>query len=287
MPPKRRPPFKPSSRSKASSRSVTSSRSHTSRRTSGGSSTTHHSRASISGPSQPRPRAHIAAQPRPFVSNSASIRAPSESVARDEQDHTLNEVVMAVDLTPKGTVGCCYYVARDEMMFFMEDIQIGDVDVADALRMYIDPTIILVSTKIDDSVIDRFDPKTESGDSLSGDNDQFRLPFLLEVRPPSEFLYDAARSKLVNLHLGEEDGTRVSFNVPGELNAGNHLDDESVAGQQGQLLRLAGWIDVESRVTVSPHVWWLSHFLIHWPGWLLWSINLIPPTSACRCLPSW
>jgi DNA mismatch repair protein MSH5 len=256
MPPKRRPPFKPSSRSKASSRSVTSSRSHTSRRTSGGSSTTHHSRASISGPSQPRPRAHIAAQPRPFVSNSASIRAPSESVARDEQDHTLNEVVMAVDLTPKGTVGCCYYVARDEKMFFMEDIQIGDVDVADALRMYIDPTIILVSTKIDDSVIDRFDPKTE-------------------------------RSKLVNLHLGEEDGTRVSFNVPGELNAGNHLDDESVAGQQGQLLRLAGWIDVESRVTVSPHVWWLSHFLIHWPGWLLWSINLIPPTSACRCLPSW
>jgi DNA mismatch repair protein MSH5 len=120
-----------------------------------------------------------------------------------------------------------------------------------AVKLFIDPTIILVSTKVDDSVIDRFDPESKSGDLLSGDNDQFRLPFVLEVRPPSEFYYDAAKSKLVNLHLGEEDGTYISFNVPGELAANVHLSDDNVAGQQGQLLRLSGWIDIESRVTVS------------------------------------
>ena len=185
------------------------------------------------------------------MNDSTSTPAPSESVARDEQDDTLNEVIMAVDLTPRGTVGCCYYVARVEKMFFMEDIQMGDVDVVDALRLFIDPTVIVVSTKIDDAVIDRFDPEAKNGGSVSGDNDQFRLPFLLEVRPPSEFLYDSARSKLVNLRLGDENGTRVSFNVPGELAAVDQLNDEDVAGTQGQLLRLAGWIDVESRVTVS------------------------------------
>lgn len=138
-------------------------------------------------------------------------------------------------------------------MFFMEDIQMGDVEVVDALRMYINPTTILVSTKIDDTVIDRFDPEARNNGSVSGDNDQFRLPFLLEVRPPSEFYYDASRSKLVKLRLGEKHGTQVRFNVPGEIAAGNHIDDDNVAGQQGQLLRLAGWIDVDSRVTVRTH----------------------------------
>ncbi|KAI4708272.1 hypothetical protein J4E89_006894 [Alternaria sp. Ai002NY15] len=156
---------------------------------------------------------------------------------------------MAVDMTPRGTVGCCYYVARDEKLYFMEDIQCGDVDVIDSLRTFIEPTVILVSTKIDDKVIDRFDPEARS-DCASSDNDQFRLPFLLEVRPPNEFSYDAAKSKLVSLRLGDENGTRVSFNIPGELASMNHLDEEGTLGQQGQLLRLAGWIDLDSRSTV-------------------------------------
>lgn len=265
MAPGRKAPSKVPFRAKSSTRSVasgrsttgrsiTSARNNASRRTSGGSTTTGRSRNSASRHRPQQQQQQSRAQPEQFVQNSESTRAASESVAQDERDDTLNEIIMAVDLSPGATVGCCYYVARDEKMFFMEDIQMGDVDVVDALRMFIDPTIILVSTKIDDTVIDRFDPEAKNGSSVSGDNDQFRLPFILEVRPPSEFYYDAAKSKLVNLRLGEEHGTRVSFNVPGELAAGNHVDDDNVASQQGQLLRLAGWVDVESRVTVSAIV---------------------------------
>jgi DNA mismatch repair protein MSH5 len=124
------------------------------------------------------------------------------------------------------------------------------------VRTFIEPTVILVSTKIDDKVIERFNPEASSADCASSDNDQFRLPFLLEVRPPNEFSYDTAKSKLVSLRLGEESGTRVSFNIPGELAPMNHLDEEGTVGQQGQLLRLAGWIDLESRSTVfSRSVW--------------------------------
>ena len=50
----------------------------------------------------------------------------------NDNDGTLNETVMAVDLTPCGTVGCCYYVARDEKMYFMEDTQCGNVDVVES-----------------------------------------------------------------------------------------------------------------------------------------------------------
>lgn len=98
-------------------------------------------------------------------------------------------------------------------------------------------------------MIDRFDPEAKSGESISGNNDQFRLPFLLDVRPPNEFYYDAAKNKLTTLKFGEDDGTQVSFNVPGD-HPGS-FDDDNVHCRQGQLLRLAGWVDVESRTTVS------------------------------------
>ena len=117
------------------------------------------------------------------------------------------------------------------------------------VKTFIDPTVILVSTKIDDAVIDRFDPEAKSGGSVSSSNDQFRLPFLLDVRPPSEFYYDAAKSKLMTLRLGEDDGTQIDFNVSGDHSAGH--DDDGAHRHQGRLLRLAGWIDMESRVTVS------------------------------------
>ncbi|KAL6704002.1 hypothetical protein ACN47E_008853 [Coniothyrium glycines] len=198
-------------------------------------------------------------QPRggPFP-DSTSSDAPCEASASeieqelaDGHDDTLNEVIMSIDLTPRGSVGCCYYVAREEILYFMEDIQFGDVDVVDSLRLLADPTVILISTKIDDSVVDRFDPGSKNGASINGDNDQFRLPFLLEVRPPSEFSYVTAKSKLVGLRLGQQDGVQINFHVPGEFATAHQFDDDNTTSQQGQLLRLAGWIDLESRITVG------------------------------------
>jgi DNA mismatch repair protein MSH5 len=91
---------------------------------------------------------------------------------------------MAVDLKEKGTVGCCYYVAREEKMYFMEEVKLGGIDVVDiceflfvftcnlsnfsTVKVYIEPTIILVSSKVDDAVIDKFDPEARSGTSDIG-----------------------------------------------------------------------------------------------------------------------
>ncbi|KAF1835488.1 hypothetical protein BDW02DRAFT_495713 [Decorospora gaudefroyi] len=233
------------------SRGSTSSHSST-RRISGSTTRSHRSSAQSASTARARPSVrHVQIQRDPLP-DSASLETPSEAHHdADGGDDTLNEVIMAIDLTPRGTVGCCYYVARDETLYFMEDIQFGGADVVDTLRIFIDPTVILVSTKIDDTVIDRFDPEARSGESITGDNDQFRLPFVLDVRPPGEFYYEAAKSKLVSLRLGESNSTRVRFNVPGELAAVDPMDNESTVGQQGQLLRLAGWIDLESRLTVG------------------------------------
>lgn len=44
----------------------------------------------------------------------------------------LSEVIMAVNLTDRGAIGCAYYVAQTETLYFMEDVQMGDVDMVDS-----------------------------------------------------------------------------------------------------------------------------------------------------------
>ncbi|KAK0810311.1 hypothetical protein LTR02_005716 [Friedmanniomyces endolithicus] len=169
----------------------------------------------------------------------ARSRATTEAPPEDHEDHAenLSEVVMAVNLTERGTVGCAYYVAREEKLYFLEDVKLGGPNIVDQLKLFIDPTVVLVSTRCDEEVINRLDPESrKSGASTDGrSTDQTRLPYMLECRPGAEFGYDSARNKLVNLRLGQQGGPRVTFVVPGD----------------GQLLRLSGWINVESRTTVG------------------------------------
>ena len=75
---------------------------------------------------------HMDSTPTHTTSESASRNVVGDN--EDAGDDTLNEVIMAVDLSPRGTVGCCYYVARDEKLYFMEDIEFGDVDVVDSCK---------------------------------------------------------------------------------------------------------------------------------------------------------
>lgn len=39
---------------------------------------------------------------------------------------------MAVDVRERGTVGCSYYVARLEKLYFMEDVKLGGIEIVDA-----------------------------------------------------------------------------------------------------------------------------------------------------------
>lgn len=77
---------------------------------------------------------------RPTTSR-ATLHAPSEVTLITSEhtlgadDDTLNEIVMSLDLTQKGTVGCSYYVARHEKLYLMEDLHFGGVDAVDACTL--------------------------------------------------------------------------------------------------------------------------------------------------------
>jgi DNA mismatch repair protein MSH5 len=47
----------------------------------------------------------------------------------------LNEVVMAADMRKNGTVGCAYYVAREETLYLMPDALLGGKDTLDTRKV--------------------------------------------------------------------------------------------------------------------------------------------------------
>lgn len=116
---------------------------------------------------------------------------------------------------------------------------------------------MLVSTKCNEDLINQLDPDpAQDRDSapIQRNRDTTRLPYLLECRPNAEFGYDSSRKRLIGLNIGQRDGPRVTFVVPGDIvpqTGSRTADDFELPDRQGQLLRLSGWINLESRLTVG------------------------------------
>jgi DNA mismatch repair protein MSH5 len=146
----------------------------------------------------------------------------------DSDDDDSEDVIMAVD--QRGSkIGCCYYTYATETLSFMEDISLPSSDCIDALKFQINPKTLLLPSRLNEI------------DGAAGEE----LPYRLLIRPSNEFAYDSARCKLIALRIGEEQGPDVV--VPADLH------DVSADGGQsrGNLLKLAAWVDMESRVTVG------------------------------------
>lgn len=123
-----------------------------------------------------------------------------------------------------------------------------------SVKLFIEPTVILVSTKCNEEAINRLDPELRTQRaSVDARSDQTRLPYLLECRPNAEFGYESGKVKLANLHIGLPDGPTVTYVVPGDVVANDdfpaHEDEKS--GRQCAILRLAGLVNMDSRITVG------------------------------------
>lgn len=65
----------------------------------------------------------------------ARQRAGDHNAELDPDADSLNEVVMAVDIRDRGTVGCSYYVAREEKLYFMEDAKLCGLEIIEACKV--------------------------------------------------------------------------------------------------------------------------------------------------------
>ncbi len=81
------------------------------------------------------------------------IETEDEIQAREDSD-AMNEVILAIDMRDRGTIGCAYYVAREEKLCLMEDIKMAGLDIIDTLKLHAEPTLILISTRSDEKLED-------------------------------------------------------------------------------------------------------------------------------------
>lgn len=81
-------------------------------------------KSNYSGPSSQAPISEM--------SEAADALEDDANVQDREIDDALDQVIMAVDMHDKETVGCCYYVAKEEKLYMMDDVKYGGIEVVDA-----------------------------------------------------------------------------------------------------------------------------------------------------------
>lgn len=69
----------------------------------------------------------------PLIPESEAQAVPQQYAEIDaqEDEESIAEVVMAVDMRDKGAIGCCYYVAANEALYMMADISSAGLEVID------------------------------------------------------------------------------------------------------------------------------------------------------------
>ena len=74
------------------------------------------------------------------------------------------------------------------------------------------------------------------------------------MRPSTEYSYERAKKKLVDLHVGEDEGSRTGFMVPGDDDTYNHQSCVMWPGfssHQGSVLRLSTRVDFDSHLSIG------------------------------------
>lgn len=196
----------------------------------------------------------------------------AEIQAREDSD-AMNEVILAVDMRDRGTIGCAYYIAREEKLCLMEDIKMAGLDIIDNLKLHAQPTLILISTRSDESIEEHLAKDArgiDRGDEASKALPPFWLQFLtcsikddvfgsyiLDSRASVEFNDAKAKDKLINLELSADEALNITFTTSGDDAVRGLAHDDRTSGsmgRQGRLLRLASWIDLDSKVTVCSRI---------------------------------
>ncbi|ETN41594.1 uncharacterized protein HMPREF1541_03530 [Cyphellophora europaea CBS 101466] len=161
---------------------------------------------------------------------------------------------MALDVRDRGTIGCAYYIAREERLFCLEDVPNGGVEVSEKLKLDVHPTVILVSTRHEALSETLSRPQAVHEGSLLDYNSQTRpTPYKVDLRPNPEFNYEGALDKLSRLGTLHAD-TSVQFLAPGDddtFEGTPGTPDFGLSSRQGALIQVSAWLDLDSKVSIG------------------------------------
>ncbi|KAI0197764.1 muts domain V-domain-containing protein [Astrocystis sublimbata] len=198
---------------------------------------------SQSSPSLPPPGGHsIRLAPTP-----QDVQVLSEASA-----DAMSEIIMAIDMRDRGprgsTLGCAYYVVLDETLYLLEDVAMAGIDLVETLLLHAQPTTVLISARAPEPLSQFL---TRGSQDVNGSRGEFPGAYTLRNLNSTDFRYEAGRNKLLDLHLGMDGPqTMLYTSVVDEL-LPESGDDQTRGSRQGQLMRLATSVNLDSRLTVG------------------------------------
>ncbi|KAI0489521.1 muts domain V-domain-containing protein [Xylaria cf. heliscus] len=208
------------------------------------------SSSAVSGHRQGSHRMRSVSRPR-LSSHSSFGSGPDRQdneVLSEESADVMNEIIMAIDMRDRGpqgsTLGCAYYVVLEEALYLLEDVAMASVDLVETLLLHAQPTTVLISARAPESLSQLL---TRGSQDVNGN----RGAYILRNLNSMDFRYEAGRSRLLDLHLGMDGPQSMLYTTvvdDAELEADNYQNRGS---RQGQLMRLATSINLDSRLTIG------------------------------------
>ncbi|GAA6016452.1 hypothetical protein JCM11491_002419 [Sporobolomyces phaffii] len=150
----------------------------------------------------------------------SGARRPQQDPSRadddaDEDDATINGITLAVSLL-RGKLGCAYYDATDDKVYFLEDqLDSNEFDLASLVLGQLLPTTVLTSSTADSNFVSFLESTLSSlpsapsvapssTSSFAGSSSAFTgPPTRLEIRPAREFYAGQSRHALAQLDVRE------------------------------------------------------------------------------------
>ncbi|KAH7330304.1 muts domain V-domain-containing protein [Rhexocercosporidium sp. MPI-PUGE-AT-0058] len=172
------------------------------------------------------------------------IYETEEEIEARENSDAVNEIIMAIELKNRGTIGCAYYSAREEKLYLMADIKMADLDMIETLKLHVQPTVILISNRSDEKLEDHLSKDARGIDRGDEANDIYGS-YILDARPTSEFSLEKAKFRLLRLDFKVDGQPQFALTTPANAMIGDAPDE------MGRQMRLAGCIDLDSELTIG------------------------------------
>ncbi|KAI1436577.1 putative MSH5 protein [Xylaria sp. CBS 124048] len=190
---------------------------------------------------------------RPSTAHQSSVVEHSvqdDGLSEDSAD-AMNEVIMAIDMRDRGShgsiIGCAYYVVKDEALYLLEDVPMAGVDLVETLLLHAQPTTILISARAPEALAKFL---ASGSQDVNGNRGDFPGAFILRNLNSTDFRHETGKNKLLDLHLGM-DGPRSMLYTSVVHDDLVEADGQGQESRQGQLMRLAATINLDSQFTIG------------------------------------
>lgn len=91
---------------------------------------------------------------------------PHYSAADGDSVLVINDTLMVIDMSEKGTMGCAFFSTRDNCLSAAQDVLLADEQTLQHFLTHIQPTSIFISAKFPDDLVRRLDDHVDR--SLNG-----------------------------------------------------------------------------------------------------------------------